>query len=304
MKRLFSRCAFVLVFFLILASITTSVWQPATPQDAIRPATRPYEFDYTSWILDAFINKLSMLAAGFEHYLTNDQERAIIRDYFRLVNDTLSLENALEAVYADSSIENPGRESAKIRSELEAKQAELKIISSLAEMVIQNQVATALGQMQIPKFGQPFPPVMYQVTNLPNELVISPRDVIKMEDSISLDADIKLNEIIALEEKVEEKSDYSVLVVSVGGVAAYPTMVTNTTSLSHLIDTVAHEWVHNYLDLRPLGLRYSESPELRTMNETTASIAGTEISRTVLQLFYADLLESAPPTDTTYEAGL
>jgi len=81
------------------------------------------------------------------------------------------------------------------------------------------------------------------------------------------------------------------LVVSIGGVGTYPTMVINTTNIRYLIETVAHEWIHNYLTFRPLGLRYSSSSELRTMNETTASIADEEISESVIRMFYPHLAE-------------
>jgi hypothetical protein len=40
---------------------------------------------------------------------------------------------------------------------------------------------------------------------------------------------------------------------------------------------------------RPLGLNYETSPELRTMNETSASIAGHEISVLVLKRYYREL---------------
>src|SRR4030095_11142747 len=56
----------------------------------------------------------------------------------------------------------------------------------------------------------------------------------------------------------------------------------------------AHEWTHNYLNIRPLGLNYSTTPELRTMNETTASIAGNEVGNYVLQEYYPELLGSSP----------
>jgi hypothetical protein len=67
-----------------------------------------------------------------------------------------------------------------------------------------------------------------------------------------------------------------------------------TTDLRWMLDTIAHEWTHNYLNLRPLGLNYSTTPELRTMNETTASIAGNEIGTYVVQKYYPELLASSP----------
>jgi hypothetical protein len=66
-------------------------------------------------------------------------------------------------------------------------------------------------------------------------------------------------------------------------------MVMRTTALDWLSDTIAHEWTHNWLSLRPLGLNYDTTPELRTMNETTASISGNEISVLVLKKYYPEL---------------
>jgi hypothetical protein len=69
-------------------------------------------------------------------------------------------------------------------------------------------------------------------------------------------------------------------------------MVMETTDLRWTLDTIAHEWTHNYLNLRPLGLNYSTTPELRTMNETTASIAGNEVGTFVIQKYFPEMLAS------------
>ncbi|MFT3895382.1 MAG: hypothetical protein QM730_27465 [Anaerolineales bacterium] len=83
------------------------------------------------------------------------------------------------------------------------------------------------------------------------------------------------------------------MVVGIGGVGVYPTMVMETTDLRWTLDTIAHEWTHNYLNLRPLGVNYSTTPELRTMNETTASIAGNEVGDYVVKKYYPELLGSS-----------
>jgi hypothetical protein len=71
-------------------------------------------------------------------------------------------------------------------------------------------------------------------------------------------------------------------------------MVMQTTDINWLVEVVAHEWVHNYLTLRPLGVMYLESPELRIMNETAAAIAGKEIGREVVARFYPEYLPPPP----------
>jgi len=95
----------------------------------------------------------------------------------------------------------------------------------------------------------------------------------------------------------------SSLVVPIGGVGVYPTMVEETYDLDWLSEVVSHEWVHNFLSLRPLGINYLTSPELRTMNETAASIAGKEIGRAVLEEFYPELVPPPPPPTSPAEAG-
>jgi hypothetical protein len=97
-----------------------------------------------------------------------------------------------------------------------------------------------------------------------------------------------------LENNVDSGLDVSSLVVPVGGIGTYPTMVMRSTALDWLSDTIAHEWTHNWLALQPLGLNYETSPELRTMNETTASISGHEIAVLVLKHYYPEL----PPGNT------
>jgi hypothetical protein len=131
-------------------------------------------------------------------------------------------------------------------------------------------------------------------------LIVSPREVIRQDANIQLDPDLDLDAQAELEGSVEGSLDVSALVVPVGGIGTYPTMIQESGALSWVLEVVAHEWTHNYLTLRPLGLRYEVSPELRTMNETTASLVGSAVGRRVLERFYADLV---PPPAVGGEVG-
>jgi hypothetical protein len=155
--------------------------------------------------------------------------------------------------------------------------------------VLEAQVSAVLADLGLTTGGQPIPPVLFHVSPLPYHLVISPRDKIQQDAAISLIPDLTVDRQETLEDKVSAGMDVSALVVPVGGIGTYPTMVMRTTSLDWLADTIAHEWIHNWLTLRPLGVNYDLSPELRTMNETTASIAGSEIAVLVLQRYYPAL---------------
>jgi hypothetical protein len=72
-------------------------------------------------------------------------------------------------------------------------------------------------------------------------------------------------------------------------------MILETDSLVWLADTFAHEWAHHFLIQFPLGYNYSQSGEMTSLNETTASIVGREIGRRVILRYYPELEERLPP---------
>jgi hypothetical protein len=71
-------------------------------------------------------------------------------------------------------------------------------------------------------------------------------------------------------------------------------MVLQSSNINYLAEVVSHEWIHNYLTLRPLGVNYLTSPEMRTVNETVASIAGQEIGRALVARYYPEYLPPPP----------
>ena len=281
--------SFLLIF--IILSFSTSSWSPIDFSDKVRQYTRHYEFDYTRWELSAVWAKFSTASLGSVHYLNNSQQRKIIGDYFALLKTANDLQQRISEIYGGPNLSSLENDATNFESELKKVNIFLKEQKQFAESILQYQIGQSIHALGLADLGTPFPPILFQTTKLPNQLIVSPRETIFQEENVSLIADIELNAIIKLENDIEKDTDYSALVVSVGGVGTYPTMVINTTNIRYLIETVAHEWVHNYLTLRPLGMRYSSSRELRTMNETVASIAGAEISDAVIEMFYSNLVE-------------
>ena len=204
-------------------------------------------------------------------------------------------EEALNRIYADPEITDKERASALVRSTLGHLNSAERLLAPVAEGVFQQQVAMVLADQGLASLGQTLPPVLYRGTSVPDALVVSPRNAIRQSANISIETGLTLEEQVALEQDVEAGMSVSALVVPIGGVGVYPTMIMRTTDRSWLLSTIAHEWTHNYLALRPLGFLYDESPELRTMNETTADIVGSEISQAVLGRFYASLPANRAP---------
>ena len=265
--------------------------------EQVRAFTRDIEFDYVSWTLDALGVKFFQSALGIADYLSTDARRQLVLEYLELVASIQRTESHLAMVYADPTIADVQAAAAPLIAELDALYEHRERIQPIAESVLQNQLSSVVGESGLSLGGQPVPPLLYHSTPLPLALVVSPRDVIRQDENISLLPDLTVDQQVALEEQVDSDLDVSSLVVHIGGVGLYPTMVQQTTSLDWMGEVIAHEWVHNFLTLRPLGMNYLTSPELRVMNETTASIAGKEIGLAFLESFYPELIPPPPPTE-------
>jgi hypothetical protein len=219
----------------------------------------------------------------------------LVLEYLDLVTGIQMAEGQLNNIYADPNISDPQSASGDLRQELEGLYDLRETIGPVAEGILQSQISHIVAELDLGLGGQTVPPVLYHNTPLPFALIVSPREVIRQDEDISLLPDFTVDEHVELEEEVDSNLDVSSLVVPIGGVGVYPTMVQETNNLVWLSEVVAHEWTHNFLSLRPLGINYFTSPELRVMNETTASIAGKEIGRAVLDMFYPELVPQPEP---------
>jgi len=285
----------------VLSSIVlaSSVIPPADQLEQVRMFTRSNEFNYVTWTVDAFFAKNKQSAARLSDFLSNEQQKAIVYTYIETLRQHQLLQAEINLIFANPDVQQPEIIAAPLIAERDQVHHALYTLAFQAEGIIQSQITLVLDELGLSVGGQIIPPVLYRVSSMPYALITSPRGKIEQTANISLTADMTLEEIISLETDVEENQDVSALVEEVGGVGVYPTMVMESTNLPWLIDTIAHEWIHNYLTLRPLGLSYDVSSELRTMNETTASIGGAEISLAVLQRFYPELAPQPAPLTTS-----
>jgi hypothetical protein len=124
------------------------------------------------------------------------------------------------------------------------------------------------------------PPVSLAVTEPPRSLVVSPRDEIRTSEWALLDGTMDLAGVEDLESDVD-RLDRSALVVPIGGIATYPTLIPPDTPPAFALQTIAHEWTHTALFFAPLGRAYGTSLEARTINETTADIVGAEVAAAI-----------------------
>jgi hypothetical protein len=285
------------IFLLILAGLGGS--KPIPPQtisQKVQEFTQGVEFDFVGWTLAALRLKLLDFSLGASKYMIPQERKQLVLSYLELIRQIERMESEERLIYANPKVADPQAEAAPTHRQLEALYEERDQIAPMAETILESQVNTIAKDLGLNIGGQAIPPVLYHSTPLPLLLVISPRDVIRREADISLVPELTVEQQVGLEEKVDKALDVSSLVVPIGGVGAYPTMVNETGNLEWLSEVIAHEWIHNFLTIRPLGMNYLKSPELRTMNETAASIAGKEIGRALLEKYYPEMIPLPAPS--------
>lgn len=301
-----SYARLALLLFAVVFLIQRSDLEHGDQVERVRAFTRPMEFDFITWTWDALWVKLEQIGLGTADYIPEADQPQIVLDYLNLIGQIWQVEWQIDGIYADPNISDPETATQNLRLELDRLYAQRDDLAPLAESILQNQLSAVTAELGLTLGGQPIPPVLYHVTPLPMALVVSPREVIRQDANISIVPDLTVDRQVSLEEQVDQALDVSSLVVPVGGIGLYPTMVTETTSINWLAEVVSHEWVHNFLTLRPLGLSYGATPELRIINETTANLSEKEISAALIARFYPDYVPQppSPPSDQPGPAAL
>jgi hypothetical protein len=291
------KSAFWLTIVLLLMALLlgASTIPFSDPLEQVHALTRPIEFDYVTWTLDALGVKLGQASLDTAGYLPEGDRSSIVLQTLDLINQINALQAKVTDIYADPSITDPAAASQDLRFQLQDLEKQKSMLEPLAESILQDQVGEIIAEAGLTVGGQVVPPVLYHFTPPPDALIISPRNIIREDQDISISPNITVDQMNTLENEVDKTMDVSSLVVGIGGIGLYPTMVMETTDINSLAEVVSHEWIHNYLTLHPLGVSYLNGPDLRTMNETVASIAGKELGRAVVARYYPGFLPPEPP---------
>lgn len=296
LKKILKISTYIVFSLIWVFMLSSSQTQPDAEINRLSVYTRDINYDYFGWIADASWIKLQQAAMGSPDYLDRVTRKEIVTEYLRQMERVLQTENELSQIYANPEIADPELASTDLRARLDALYAEQRQLAPFAESVLEEQISSALTEAGLTTGGQPLPRPLYHVSPLPMALIISPRETIRQDENISLLADFPVDKQDALEENIAADLALSALVVPVGGIGIYPTMGMRSTNLPWIVDTVAHEWMHNYLSWHLLGANYGTTPELRTINETVASIVGSEVGRIVLERYYPEhLVRERPP---------
>ena len=253
-------------------------------------------FDFFVWEMKALASKAEAALASGQSYLEEDERKQLVLEYVALLGEVRHLEAQVKAIYSDPEVSDPASAAKETQQQVDEKRAEASRLQPVAEQIMQSQVSAVLADEGFDILGAVLPPVSAQLTPLPYILIVSPREEIRQIHNIPLQHGLTTPAQEQIESSILSDVDRSALVVPIGGLGIWPAMVRESDNINYLVNTIAHEWAHHWLTFHPLGISYSGSPALRTINETVASVFGDEVGARVIERFYPEFAPPPPPT--------
>ncbi|MFL7811204.1 MAG: hypothetical protein AB8I80_21370 [Anaerolineae bacterium] len=285
----------ICLFLLPRASIPPSETYPFGLHDV----TAGLVFNFFGWEIEALLSKIGSGLIAPEDTLAREQRADVAQNYIDALGKAAQLRSQITAIYSQAGGEIAREKAAPEEQALAEDRAWLDAHQDLVEGIFEEQVTMMLQEEGFGAWGFVWPPVKIRFTPLPLLLVTSDRAEITRAGDVHLEVDLSIPDRADLETKVDDRfPDKRSLVTPIGGLSAYPAMILETDSLVWLADTFAHEWTHHHLAFHPLGLRYSTSTDMTSINETTASIVGREVGRLVIQTYYPGLSGKLPALPT------
>lgn len=257
----------------------------------------PYRFSIIEWELRTLTGELEQVLFSQTSYTIYDSR--VVVEYFELLDDISGLEYQIS--YLKDKIDK--EDLSILHNQLEELQQERDLRKKGVEKILELQIRETLKQLDLYLYNDiiginiAFPPINFSLESPPHLLIVSPRDSIARMKEIILLQDLTLDEIDYIETEIG-KLGYSSIVLKIGGMATFPSFVTNNAGLEFTISTAVEEWFHQYLFFKPVGFLYAfnllgiyEDNDISTINETIAGIVSDEIASIVYQNYYADYFE-------------
>ena len=273
-----------------------------TDDHHLSPATAAasaHLFALEEWIVENMEDKwrhkarrlLPLLGLSREEQIERMEELFRVQEEVRAIRRDIARAAALGAPHDREALDAFER---RLSTLLDRREALRDDVEELLESELSAVIAEAGLRRGAGVFQAVFPPVDFRLDSTPTVLAVSPRDRIRLTETVLLDGDGEVSKWEAVEETLAAEHNLSALVLPIGGLAAYPAIVSGTRDLRRTLEIVAHEWLHQYWFFHPLGFNYFASAEMTTLNETAADIAGRELG----DLAYERLTGIRPPTAT------
>jgi len=157
-------------------------------------------------------------------------------------------------------------------------------LKPVVEEYIENIVGSTLSRHGLEsRLGILWPPVDVDFSDAPYVLIVSPRDKIERQMTLTLSPSLSSANIDELERVLIARHNVSAFITSIAGIATYPSIVPPSQELRGSLQSLIHEWLHQYWFFHPLGRNYWRDSNMTTLNETAANLAGYEIGEQVFQ---------------------
>ena len=280
----------------LLLSIFVLLHGEGPPPLAMEPRldrlTLKLQFNFVIWELKAIGSKLAYDLLAPQRFMAEEQRAQLTLNFLDDISAAHTLENDIERTFTDPEIPDPAAASQELQTELATLRAKMTRTAPIAEAILSEHVSVVLHDGGFGPLHQILPPVSGTFTPLPHLLIISPRDHIEIVHQRQLIAGLNAAQLESLEQASrDEFPEYSAYVTRIGGLAVYPAMLLENSSIDWVTDVMAHEWTHHYLLFHPLGLYYERAGETRTINETSASLIGEWAGQEIVQRYYAPWLQ-------------
>ena len=272
----------------------------------INPAERAgqhYLFSIPGWELGNFLDKwTNRVTSSLGFGLSGEELDEAITNFSELSIQIRDAEGAHSRAIADS--DTPADEIERLEAELRERRDERRRTRDDLEERLEAEVSQTLSDLGFGGFGGSlWPPVDFRLESPPHVLVTSPRDEIRRLDSVLLSPGMTGSQSFEVEANVLEQSGLSGIVLSLGGVATFPTFVRDDNSLLRTLDLVAHEWLHAYFFFNPLGQHINSSTDMNSLNETIASLVGEELGIITWERITGEMFEQPDDEDADDEDG-
>jgi hypothetical protein len=291
-QRIRLVASYVILFGVIVWTIQWEYVPPGTFGARLNRILQGTYFDFVQWEAQALTGKARQEVISPQGLLDEADRTQLVLDYLDLVSRIHQVEGVISRVYTDPDIDDPEMASQGARAHLAELREQQAKLQGTAEAILEEQISMVLTEEGFGFLGRVLPPVSFRFTPLPNYLIISPRSEIRLMHGVMLRGDIDLEQMEEIEAEIDAAFDVSSLIVPIGGLAVYPAMMYETSSLTWGIGATAHEWVHHYFFfwLTAVGRYYEARPDVRTINETAADLAGAAIKDRVLARYYPEFL--------------
>ncbi len=260
---------------------------------ASEAAVAPHKYSLLRWEVDHFMDKW---VHKFQDILPWNSEPSR-KDRIAQAQEFFDLRAQIRELERDLPAEGDGPGISNIMERIEQLRQRRSDIQPDVEETMESEISAVLVQEGFSsRIGLIFPPVDTVYADSPGALIISPRDRIVQESSTLLKPGISDPERERLEDLIFREDGVSALIVSTGGVATFPSVVSASGTLHEALVTTAHEWLHHWFFFQPVGQHFWDNADMTTLNETAATIGGRIIGDRAFTAMTGEVVNREPST--------